>query len=302
MAEKQGPSPGYQESNSGYPNHPGYPQTYQPKQSGASKPITVQVEKETEHDSTHSSGGGFLNSLKSGVKQVGKQLGKEIDYCSNKLNTALDTNASGTMLDMFKNGNVVQLVSRASGRCLQIVSLPDNSLIVDGHGPSDPKAFFTHWTVVNEGQNQVRLHNNNNYLCIANGHTCLAHVGPGVTQGLETKFQLTQTNQFVIFESLKERHRHIGILSDGQLKPAVATGREDHAQFGVNVIYTPYPTSNVTVGCESRFSFVRNLIVFSSFTINYNNLSVLFSSILIHVVSGLLSGITGIVFVWVSQD
>jgi hypothetical protein len=32
------------------------------------------------------------------------------------------------------------------------------------------------WTVVNEGKNQVRLHNNYNYLTIVNGHTTLIHM------------------------------------------------------------------------------------------------------------------------------
>ena len=39
--------------------------------------------------------------------------------------------------------------------------------------------FFTvtaTWTVVNEGSNQVRLHNNNNFLAIINGNTVVINM------------------------------------------------------------------------------------------------------------------------------
>lgn len=32
------------------------------------------------------------------------------------------------------------------------------------------------WTVINEGHNQVRLHNHNNFLAIVNGQTIVIHV------------------------------------------------------------------------------------------------------------------------------
>ena len=55
--------------------------------------------------------------------------------------------------------------------------------------------------------------------------------------GVETKFQLVQIlGQFIVLESMAERRRHIGVLQNGQLKPALACGREDHAQFGIRLI------------------------------------------------------------------
>ena len=41
--------------------------------------------------------------------------------------------------------------------------------------------FSVHWTVVNEGANQVRLHNNNNFLAIINGTTVIMHMVSGGT-------------------------------------------------------------------------------------------------------------------------
>ena len=58
---------------------------------------------------------------------------------------------------------------------------------------------------------------------------------PGVTPP-ETRFRLAQTGQFVTLESLRESGRHVGILQDGQLKPAVATGKEMDAHFGVKLV------------------------------------------------------------------
>lgn len=36
-------------------------------------------------------------------------------------------------------------------------------------------SFLALWTVINEGSNQVRLHNNFNYLAIVNGQTMVIH-------------------------------------------------------------------------------------------------------------------------------
>lgn len=59
---------------------------------------------------------------------------------------------------------------------------------------------------------------------------------PGTVHGVETKFQLSQKGVFIILESLKELGRHIGILPTGELKAALATGKGDHAQYGVKLI------------------------------------------------------------------
>lgn len=58
----------------------------------------------------------------------------------------------------------------------------------------------------------------------------------GVVHGVETKFQLTQRGQFIHIESVKERGRHIGVIGTGQLKQALATGKEDHSMFGVRLL------------------------------------------------------------------
>ena len=52
---------------------------------------------------------------------------------------------SGTLSlqDLFRSGNVIQLISRSSGKCLEIVQAPDGRLIVDGRGPEMPTAMHS---------------------------------------------------------------------------------------------------------------------------------------------------------------
>nr|XP_022324917.1 uncharacterized protein LOC111125426 [Crassostrea virginica] len=148
----------------------------------------------------------------------------------------------GPVMENFVTGNQVQLVSKSSGRCLQIVQSQTGQLVVDGTGNFGPQFFNAVWTVINEGSNQVRLHNNFNYLAIVNGQTMVIHVPQGAHFGIETKLQLILKGQnFVCLESVKERGKCVGVLPDGSLKPALAcSASDDHAKFGVHLTSTPY--------------------------------------------------------------
>ncbi|XP_053372802.1 uncharacterized protein LOC123559646 [Mercenaria mercenaria] len=186
---------------------------------------------------------GLFGQLGHELNLLGKTISREVDWTADQINKSLATTAQGNILNLFQSGNVIQLVSRSSGRNLEILQGPA-SLVVDGLGQDGaPNAT---WTVVNEGSNQVRLHNNNNFLAIINGNTVVIPMPPGTMHGIETKFQLMQRGQFIHLESLKERGRHIGILPNGQLKAALATGKEDHSMFGVRPIYSPYGVATTT--------------------------------------------------------
>lgn len=223
----------------GYPQGP--PPPYQ------AYPQTTVVVSQAPPIVVHKPQRGLLGSLMNEVSLIGNQIGREIDYVGNKINDTVDTSASAPSLALFQTGNVVQFISRTTGKALQILMGQDGHLIVDGNGPVDRNAFHATWTVVNEGKNQVRLHNNNNYLTIVNGHTTLIQMQPGTLHGVETKFQLSLMGNFVLLESLKERGCHVGVLPTGQIKPALACGRENHAHFGVQLVYSPYtPGATVT--------------------------------------------------------
>ncbi len=57
-----------------------------------------------------------------------------------------------------------------------------------------------------------------------------------VCPGPETHLRVGQVKNFITFESVREQHCHVGILSNGQVKSALATGNEIDAQFGVRLI------------------------------------------------------------------
>ncbi|XP_062571025.1 uncharacterized protein LOC134233042, partial [Saccostrea cucullata] len=82
----------------------------------------------------------------------------------------------GTLMSNFDTGNQVQLVSKASGRTLRIIQARSGQLKVDSRGDLGGQEWNAVWTVINEGHNQIRLHNNFNFLAIVNGETTVIHV------------------------------------------------------------------------------------------------------------------------------
>ncbi|GFN85315.1 hypothetical protein PoB_001182100 [Plakobranchus ocellatus] len=147
---------------------------------------------------------------------------------------------------MFRTGNIVQLISRLTGRCVQIVINAQGLMVLDANGVCDPNAFNSLWTVTNEGNNQVRLHNSNNYLAIEQGHTIVKPFAPGTLLGPETKFQLSQMQyQFVTLESLTAKGEHVGFQPTGQVKPSKGTIKDNSSQFGVKLVTSHYPVTTV---------------------------------------------------------
>ncbi|XP_059141671.1 uncharacterized protein LOC131929394 isoform X2 [Physella acuta] len=234
-----GPPPPYSDSS----QNPMQPDPATPQASAASSNTHVTHDKvNTKQEQPKEKKGGFFSNLKKEAEKVGKQLGHELDKAGKTINDAVDRNYQSALLDLFKNGNVVQLVSRVTGRTLQIVISSTGQMVLDANGPLDPNAFNTLWTVTNEGSNQVRLHNYQNYITVIDGETVIRTYPPGTATGPETKFQLSQIHQqFVMLESLKEKNRHVGFMPSGELKPALATIKEPSSQLGVKLVSTPYP-------------------------------------------------------------
>jgi len=185
---------------------------------------------------------GLFSSLKKELNVAANTISKEANYLATSASNAYNEHRSSPELDLFRSGNVVQLVSRSSGRTLQIVQASTGQLVVDGLGPEGGEAYHAHWTVVDEGKNIVKLHNNNNFLAVVNGSTQILNFGQNpVAAGVECKFRLSQNGQFVLFESVKEGGCRIGVLPSGELKSALATGNENDAHFGIRLIYRPAP-------------------------------------------------------------
>ncbi|XP_048779096.1 uncharacterized protein LOC125682511 isoform X2 [Ostrea edulis] len=228
------------------PPYPGAPPPYQYPQAGATVIIQQQplppnariVVQQRPPPTNH----GLLGSLTKDLNKFGRSVQKELDSAGNMIRSEYNQVNYGPVLQNFVTGNQIQLVSKASGRALQIVQSPSGQLVIDGMGIVGPQAFNAVWTVINEGNNQVRLHNNFNYLGIVNGQTILIHMPKGAHLGVETKFQMVLKGEnFVCLESPKERGKCVGILGDGTLKPALACSSSDeHAKFGVCLTSTPY--------------------------------------------------------------
>ncbi|XP_062572920.1 uncharacterized protein LOC134234887 [Saccostrea cucullata] len=145
----------------------------------------------------------------------------------------------GTLMSNFDTGNQVQLVSKASGRTLRIIQARSGQLKVDSRGDLGGQEWNAVWTVINEGHNQIRLHNNFNFLAIVNGETTVIHVPQGSEHDKpETKLQvIIHPESFVTLESMREPEKCIGILDSGSLKSAEnCTCHDDHSMFGVHLI------------------------------------------------------------------
>lgn len=183
---------------------------------------------------------GLLKKLEKTVTNIAHDVTREVSHIQKDVSREVDKVWSSPILDNFKTGNVIQLVSRSSGFCLQIVVSPSGHLVVDGMGPEGPAVYHAHWTVINEGKNAVRLHNNNNYLAIVNGATVVGSFPPPAKPGPETRFRVSTHENFIVLESIQEPGRYIGILNNGQLKSALATGREHDADFAPKLIYSPH--------------------------------------------------------------
>ncbi|RUS78853.1 hypothetical protein EGW08_013395 [Elysia chlorotica] len=143
---------------------------------------------------------GMFSSFMKEMDKVGKQISKEIDYASAKVNEAVDKNYSSALLYYISISTAI-------------------------------------WIVTNEGNNQVRLHNCNNYLAIENGHTIVKPFPAGSVLGPETRFQLSQMQfQFVTLESLQHRGEYVGFLPSGESKPSKGTLKDNSTQFGVKLL------------------------------------------------------------------
>lgn len=219
MAGKEAPPPYYPPAHQGAQPQHNVIYVQQPTIVAAPKP-------KTNH--------GLFGFVERELNAAGRMIDREIGAVANTISS------QAQVLNAFATNNVVQLISRSSGGTLQVVQSSSGHLVVDGCGP-DAQAFNNVWTVINEGNNMVRLHNNNNYLAIVNGTTTVVFMPPGSHHGIETKLRLSTVGQFVLMESCKESGGYVGILNNGSLKSALATGRENHSHFGVRLVSSPYP-------------------------------------------------------------
>lgn len=173
----------------------------------------------------------MFKKLKRGVK-------KDLEGPEKVVITKVDKTKA--IKDACRSGNILQLVSRVTGHTLQWMSSKET---LDGLGCLDNDAKSTLWTVnlvadsIKEGF-IIQLHNEGFYLCIADGETKLTEYEDPAAAGDETLLKVSIVEQFIRLESADDCGHHIGILNNGDLKAAIATGTEMEAHFAPKVIFS----------------------------------------------------------------
>jgi len=174
--------------------------------------------------------GGFLGA-------IGKDLFKGITSVTKDVDNMYSKMTHGSTTQILQSGCVVQLISKCSGRLLQIVNGPAG-LTIDGNGPDNPQAFNTLWTVFREPNSVViKLQNCNNYMAMVNGQLVLIAAANPLSAPPSTRFKVFQTEHFIVLQSLMECEQHIGVNADGFPRPGnVTSGTDKQAQFGVKLV------------------------------------------------------------------
>lgn len=131
----------------------------------------------------------------------------------------------------FKTGNIVQLYSRISGSTLQC----NSSKVLNGLGSKDVDAASTLWTVAVVDEHTIQLHQDDMFLSIVEGESKL--VTKDESNEENTKFKFGFHEQFVLLEAANGSGHHVGLLENGDLKSAIATGTENSSHFAIKIIF-----------------------------------------------------------------
>ncbi|XP_055331301.1 uncharacterized protein LOC129583515 [Paramacrobiotus metropolitanus] len=214
---------------------------------------TTVVEGSGSKQSKTGSGKLFGSISKVGSDLVAKGLvatNKAVDFVAGKLDETIQKHYGGSaVMNLFQTGNVVQLISKTTGRTLEILQAPNGQLVLDSNGPDDPQAFHTHFIVNREADNIVTLHNNYNYIAIVNGYTTIHRAAEQGHVTLHCRLRLHEpSDKYVSLESVQEKNNTVGVTVNGALKSALATRPGDKdAYFAIRLIYSPHgapPTVN----------------------------------------------------------
>ncbi|XP_052673970.1 uncharacterized protein LOC128156046 [Crassostrea angulata] len=206
----------------------------------SSQEKNIQTMSDEEKEKVSKSHGCF-DGLKEEMNKIGNTIQKEFDVVGHKLTSEIHQHTHAPVLHNFVTGNKIQLVSKINGRALQVAKTDDGGFIVNGAGDLGPTAQNAIWTVINEGNNRVHIHNDFNYLAIISGQTQVMFFGAGAQVADETKFQLiAKGDNCVVLESANEYDRCVGVREDGTIKPALhCLPADEHAQFCVYVLEAP---------------------------------------------------------------
>lgn len=167
-----------------------------------------------------------------------KRSGKKSDVEGNdKINPVDKTKV---VKDACRTGNILQLVSRITGHTLQWMASKET---LDGLGSLDKDLKSTLWMVnlISSSAKEgliIQLHNEGFYLSIVEGETRLSQFDEPSAAGDETFLKVSSVEQFIRLEAADDSGHHIGVLSNGDLKAAIATGTEMESHFAPKIVYS----------------------------------------------------------------
>jgi len=141
----------------------------------------------------------------------------------------------------LKPGNIIQFLSRSSGRTIQIViSKTTNELICDaigGTGSFYPNAF---WLVVCTQNNRYYFHNNYNYLGIKNGKIVIIPTSFNDKPPAEAEFRVQDvlgSAQAIYLESAHMPGYFVSFDDEGQPNDEIRlTNKDRFAQFEIHLV------------------------------------------------------------------
>ena len=141
----------------------------------------------------------------------------------------------------LKPGNVIQFVSRASGRSIQIiVSKESNELICDAIGGTGPFFPNAHWLVVCGQHGRYYFHNNYNYLAIKNGKAAIIPSSMNEKPPVESEFRVQDvlgSTQAIYLESVQQPGYFICFDDEGIPGDEIRTKTKDRfAQLEIQLV------------------------------------------------------------------
>ncbi|CAF3760049.1 unnamed protein product [Rotaria sordida] len=163
------------------------------------------------------------------------------DYLTNAANTVNSLVKGKDARVYLKPGNVIQFISRGSGRSLQIVVSKDtNELICDAIGGTGPYFPNANWLVVCGQHSRYYFHNNYNYLGIRNGKIVIIPSSSNEKPPNEAEFRVQDvlgSAQAIYIESVHVPGYFLSFDEDGVAGDGIkTTTKEKFFQFELHLI------------------------------------------------------------------
>ncbi|CAF1250019.1 unnamed protein product [Adineta ricciae] len=187
----------------------------------------------------------FLGNLGKKAVEKAYDLASKVeggrDYLTTAANTVNSLVKGKDARVYLKPGNVVQFISRASARSIQIVVAKDtNELICDaigGTGSFFPNAY---WLVVCGQHGRYYFHNNYNYLAIKNGKIAIIPSSVGEKPPAEAELRVQDvlgSAQAIYLESVQTPGYFISFDEDGSTADEIKIKtKEKFSQFEIQLI------------------------------------------------------------------